>query len=151
MPSDPVYLEAWKKIAELIGVDYAAGYSGLDLTDRVLRGSMPEAPVVPSACIFMFDVKEDFGQVLTRYQAEITYEIYAFCGGSSLEDRIDTAARLGADMINSLTSDRTLGLAGKIDDVLCSFLAMDGDRYGIDGMAIAYLEIKVKFQSDRGV
>ena len=55
MPSDPIYLTAWKKIAELIGVDFAAGYSGFDLSNRVLRGSMPEAPVVPSACVFMSD------------------------------------------------------------------------------------------------
>jgi len=150
MPSDPIYLTAWKKIAELIGVDFAAGYSGYDLTDRVFRGSMAEAPMIPSACIFMFDIREDFGQVLTRYQAEILFEVYGFCGGTTLEDRIDNASRLGADFINALTSDRSLGNIGT-DDVLCNFIAMNGDKYGIDGIGIAYLEIKVKFQSDRGV
>ena len=150
MPSDPIYLSAWKQIASLIGADFTSGYSGLDLTGRVRRGSVASAPMVPSASIFMFDIKEDFGQVLTRYQAEITFEIYAFCGGTDIETRADASSRLGADMINALTSDRTLGLT-TIDDVLCNFIAMDGDSYGVAGVGIAYIEVKVKYQSDRGV
>ena len=151
MPSDPVYLEAFKKIADLIGVDFAAGYSGFDLTGRVKRGIMPQAPMIPSACVFMFDIKEDFGQTLDRYRSEIVFEIYGFCGGSSLEDRMDNACRLGADLINALTADRSLGLAGKTDDVICNFSALEGDRFSIEGVAIAYIEAKVTFQSDRGV
>ena len=151
MPSDPVYLQAFKAIADLIAVDFASGYSGLDLTNRVVRGIMPQAPMIPSACVFMFDIKEDFGQSLDRYQAEIVFEIYGFCGGTSLVDRMDNACRLGGDLINALTTDRTLGLNGLTDDVICNFAALEGDRYGIEGIAVAYIEVKVTFQNSAGV
>lgn len=151
MPSDPVFLEAFKKIETLIGVDFLGGYSGFDLTGRVKRGIMPQAPMIPSACVFMFDIKEEFGRTLGRYRSEIVFEIYGFCGGASLQDRMDNACRLGADLINALTADRTLGLAGKTDDVICNFSALEGDRFSIEGVGISYIEVKVTFQSARGV
>tara|TARA_Y100000310_G_scaffold339598_1_gene432762 strand:- start:506 stop:967 length:462 start_codon:yes stop_codon:yes gene_type:complete len=151
--SDPVYLQAFKAIADLIAVDFSSGYSGLDLSGsgQVVRGIMPQAPMIPSACVFMFDIKEDFGQSLDRYQAEIVFEIYGFCGGTSLVDRMDNACRLGGDLINALTTDRTLGLNGLTDDVICNFAALEGDRYQVEGVAIAYIEVKVKYQSSSGV
>jgi hypothetical protein len=107
--------------------------------------------MIPFCAVLFFGAKEEFGQVLTRYQGDMTFELYGFCGGGTVEERIDNATRLSADLINALTSDRTLGLNGLTDDVLCSFEAIEGDRFGIAGVGIAYVEVIVKFQADRGV
>ncbi|MBG89538.1 MAG: hypothetical protein CMO80_21945 [Verrucomicrobiales bacterium] len=107
--------------------------------------------MVPYASVFLVDSLEETGPVLTRYSGNMVFEIYAFAGGGTLIQRMDRALQLGADIINSLTSDRSLGLAGQTDDILCSISALDGDRFGIPGAGVAFIQATVTFQSDRGV
>ena len=152
MPSDPVFLQAQKAIADKIEADYSGGYSGLDLsaTGTIVRGAMPDAPMVPSGCVVMLDCMETQGKTLGYYSGTITYEIYGFIGGGDVSDRNDNAIRLGADFINALTTDRSLGLS-TIDDILCSFAALDGDRFGIQSCGIAYVRVEVTFSNSTGV
>ena len=148
---DAVFVKTWKAIQTAIAVNYAAGYSGLNLTNRVIRGAIPEAPMLPYASIFLLDNVETAGPVLTRYSGKMIFEIYAFAAGSDVTSRTDNALNLGADIINALTADRSLGLAGAIDDLICSIAALDGDRLGVPSSGVAFLNVSVTFQSDRGV
>ena len=153
MPSDPVFLSTYKALATKIAADYAAGYSGLDLSvaGSVVRGIIPEAPILPFASIFFVETAENAGPVLTRYSGTMTFEIYAFAGGDSITERADAAIRLGADCMNAITADRSLGLAGAIDDVLCNFTHLEGDRIGVPYAGVAFIQCQVTFQADRGV
>ena len=153
MPSDPVFLQAQKAIADAIEANYTSGYSGLDLsaTGTIVRGAMPEAPMVPSGCVVMIDCLETQGKTLGYYSGTINYEIYGFIGGGNVSDRNDNAIRLGADFINAITADRSLGLS-TTDDVLCSFAALDGDQYGLgSSCGIAYVRVEVTFSNSSGV
>tara|TARA_Y100000310_G_scaffold337545_1_gene424850 strand:+ start:403 stop:861 length:459 start_codon:yes stop_codon:yes gene_type:complete len=150
---DPVFIQADKAIAAAIAANYAAGYSGLDLsaTGSVVRGIIPDAPVLPFASLFLIDVVESQGPTLGRYQGTMTFEIYAFCAGDSITERTDKAGQLAADIIKSITIDRSLGLSGAIDDVLCSFRALEGDKIGIPRSGCAFVQCAVTFQSQYGV
>ena len=153
MPSDPVFLKAYKALATKIAADYSSGYSGLYMTatGRVIRGIIPEAPILPFASIFFVETSESAGPVLTRYSGTMTFEIYAFAGGDTITERADAAVRLGADMMNAINTDRSLGLAGAIDDVVCNFTHLEGDRIGVPHAGVAFVQALVTFQSDRGV
>tara|TARA_Y100001963_G_scaffold89819_1_gene123985 strand:- start:3299 stop:3751 length:453 start_codon:yes stop_codon:yes gene_type:complete len=148
---DSVFVATWKKIAQIIEADYTSGYSGLNLTGRVIRGTLPEAPIIPYAAVFLIDSVENAGPVLTRYSGTMEFEIYVFAGGGDLAERTDNALQLAADVMNQLTADRSLGLSGKIDDIVNSVAALDGDRFGIDKTGVAFIKSIVTFQSDRGV
>ena len=146
-----------KKLAELIGRNYSASWpdgssshSGLNLTGQVGRGSLVEPPVVPYASVHFSDALEEYGPTMGRFSANAIFEIYVFAAGSSLSDRSDNSLNLVSDCIKALTDDRSLGLSGLIDDIKCSFLALDGDRYGIAGIGIGYIKAEIKFQSATG-
>jgi len=141
-----------KKIAELIGVNFAAGSSGVDMTGRVVRGSTVVPPYTPFACAFFVEAREDYGPTLGRFQGTARFDIYCYIGGSSDETRNDNALNLSSDLIEALTNNRQLGLAaGVMDDILCSFTAIDGSKYGLDGIGIGYIQCDCKFQTDNGV
>lgn len=140
-----------KKIAELIGGDFSAGYSGVDMTGRVIRGSVIEPPYQPFACVMFNQAIEDYGPTLGRFQFEALYEIYAYIGGTSPQNRFDNATNLSGDMIEAITANRQLTLGSSVDDVLCSFTAIDGEKYGLNQTGIGYIQVKVKCVSDTGV
>jgi hypothetical protein len=151
LPTTPIVLEVWDAIKTKIAVNYAAGYSGLDLSSSVFQGRFTDAPLVGSAYVAFVDSTESNGQVLTRYQGTLRYQVYCFNYGSNNYDRTASAIKLGADVHNSLTADRTLGLAsGRIDNIIVEMAALDGDEFGMNTMGIAILDIRVIFQSDRG-
>ena len=148
---DPIFIQADKAISAAISADYTAGYSGLDLsgTGSVVRGIIPDAPILPFASLFLIDCIEQQGPTMGRYQGKITFEIYGFAAGDSITERPDKAAQLASDMIKAITSDRSLG--GIVDDCLCSFTALEGDKIGINGAGVAFVQVIVSFQSQFGV
>jgi hypothetical protein len=140
-------------IKDIIAVDYASGYSGLDLSGRVIVGEVPDPPMIPFATVQFIDFIEEHGQVLGRYQGDAEFNIAAFCAGSSdtVSSRRAQAINLASDIIKAITANRLLGFTtGIVDDVRCSFLARDGDKLGIPNCGIAYIRILVTRQTDRG-
>ena len=53
-------------------------------------------------------------------------------------------------MIAAITDNRQLGLGSEVDDVMCDFLSLDGDVFGVDGVGVGYIRVTVFFQSDSG-
>ena len=144
-------VDVHKQIASLIGVSFAAGASAVDMTGRIVRGSTITPPYTPFACVFFVDARENYGPTLDRFQGTARFDIYCYIGGTDEASRNDNALNLSSDMIEALTDNRQLGLAaGKIDDVLCSFTAIDGEKYGLDGIGIGYIQCDVKFVTSTG-
>lgn len=140
-----------KKIQELIGVDYSSGFSGLDLSSgNVVRGKLEQPPYLPFATVAYQGTSEDYGPTLGRYQGTAKFEIFAFVAGASYQERSDNCINLSFDIIKALTADRSLGLSGQIDDILCQQDAIDGDEVGLQSTGIGYIVASVTFQSDTG-
>jgi len=136
--------------------DFSAGYSGLDMRNSVVIGALLDPPRVPYASVSFIDYTSEQGLNLTSYRMQARFEIYCFCGGSDLSDRTKNVLNLTSDIIKEVTEDRFLGLANPdttrtIDNVICNFTAIEGDRFGLDGVAIGYIEVTVTFQSRTGV
>ena len=139
-----------KRLATLIGVDFAAGYSGVDMTGRVIRGSTVEPPYTPFACVFFVEAREAYGPTLGRFQFTARFEIYAYIGGTDEASRFDNATNLTSDMIEAITANRQLSLGTSVDDVLCSFTAIDGEKFGLSQIGIGYIQVECKCVSDTG-
>lgn len=139
-----------KKIAELINVNFAGGYSAIDFTNRVIRGIEPEPIMVPHACVRFVDSIEEYGPILGRYQGTAVYEIFAFVNGKNPTQRNDQALNTCSDMIAAITANRRLSLGNLVDDVKCDFMALDGDTYGVETCGIGYVRISIKYQSEDG-
>ena len=133
-----------------IAIDYAAETSQLNLSSNVVIGAIIEPPYLPYASVVFAQSTSDYGQTFGRYRITANFEVYAFVGGSSVSDRTLNAMDLTSDMIKALTADRQLGISNIVDDIKCSFTAEDGDRYGIEGIGIGYIQIEVYFQTDTG-
>jgi hypothetical protein len=136
--------------------DFSAGYSGLDMRNSVVIGALLDPPRIPYASVSFIDYTSEQGLNLTSYRMNGRFEIYCFCGGSDLSDRTKNVLNLTSDIIKEVTEDRFLGLANPdttrtIDNVICNFTAIEGDRFGLDGVAIGYIEVTVTFQSRTGV
>jgi hypothetical protein len=149
MPDSRIVL-IHKKIAELIGVDFAAGYSGIDFTGRVIRGIETNPIMVPHACVRFVDSLEEVGPTMGRYQGKAIFEIYAFVAGATLSARCDGALNVCSDMIKAITDNRQLSLGSSVDDVICDFMALEGSSFGVEGTGIGYIKISVKYRSDDG-
>lgn len=140
-----------EKIRDLIAVDFTSGESGIDMQNTVQIGATIEPPYVPFACVSFAQAASEYGQSLGRYRITNTFEVYAFVGGADVEERTVNAMDLVEDMIQALCADRQIGLSSIVDDIKCAFLAEDGDRYGIEGIGIGYIEVQVYSQSDTGI
>lgn len=140
-----------EKIKELIAVDYSGGESGLDMQDKVQIGAIIDPPYIPFGCVSFVQATSDFGQSLGRYRIINTFEVYAFVGGGDVEERTINAMDLVEDMVEALVANRQIGLNAIVDDIKCAFVAEDGDRYGIEGVGIGYIEVQVYSQSDTGI
>ena len=148
----PFVLEVWNAIKTRIATNYAGGFSGLDMTNKVFQGSFAEAPLTPSCYVYFIDSTEQNGQVLTRYQGTARFQVYCFTAGVNNYERAQKAIKLGADVQKQITDDRTLGLTpGRVDNVICSLASLDGDRFGMNTTGIAIVQVDVAFQSDSGV
>lgn len=139
-----------------VAADFTSGHSGLDMTDRVIIGALGSTVMSPFACVDFIDFSTEHGLSMANYRMTARFEIYIFVSGSSLPDRLKNALNLTSDVIKNITADRFLGLRTEsdaivIDDVLCNFTAVDGDRYGHDGYGIGYIEVTTPFQSRTGV
>tara|TARA_R110000824_G_scaffold111857_5_gene260677 strand:+ start:1704 stop:2156 length:453 start_codon:yes stop_codon:yes gene_type:complete len=148
--ADSTVVQVHKKLAAIIAADYSSGFSGLNLTDKVVRGSVVEPPYIPFACVSFVDNIEDVGPLMGGFSSNAVFEIYCFAAGGSISDRSDASLNLVSDCIKALTADRTLQLSGLIDDIKCSYLALDGDRYGVAGIGIGYIKAEITFQSSTG-
>jgi len=151
--SDSPIIRIENALKTIIGVDYSSGYSGLDLTDRVVIGEATDAPQIPSASVQFIDFVEDHGQALGRYQGDAEFSIVAYSPGQSMavDSRRQQAINLASDIIKAITANRLLGFSdGIVDDVRLSFLARDGDKLGIPNVGIAYIRLLVTRQTDRG-
>tara|TARA_R100000329_G_scaffold147678_1_gene135581 strand:- start:1372 stop:1827 length:456 start_codon:yes stop_codon:yes gene_type:complete len=149
--ADSRIVKIHKKIVELIGVDYSAKFSGIDMTGRVIRGSVVEPPYTPFACCYFDQATEEFGPTLGRFQYIALFDIMIFIGGADQADRFDNATNVASDMIEALTANRQLTLgADGVDDVLCSFTAIDGEKFGLNEMGVGYIQIEVSCVSDTG-
>ena len=98
-------------IKSTIAVDYSSGYSGLNLSNKVVVGEVPEPPTIPYATIQFVDFIEEHGQSLGRYQGDAEFSIVAYCGGSSVhvDSRRQQAINLASDIIKAITANRLLG------------------------------------------
>jgi hypothetical protein len=139
-----------------VAADFTSGHSGIDLTNRVILGALGETVMSPFASVDFIDYSTEHGLSMANYRMTARFEVYLFVGGSNVSDRLKNALNLTSDVIQNITADRFLGLrteANKIviDDVLCNFTAVDGERYGHDGFGIGYIEIITPFQSRTGV
>tara|TARA_Y100001963_G_scaffold154896_1_gene244698 strand:- start:974 stop:1429 length:456 start_codon:yes stop_codon:yes gene_type:complete len=141
------------RIKTVISSDYSAGFSGYDLSGAgsVVVGDLLSPPVVPCASIIYIDTIESQGRSLGRYSGTIRYQISAFTGGSNVQERIENALNLAADISKSLTSDRSMGLVGTIEDLLVNRTALNGEEYQLEGLGIALLEVQVTFSNQFGV
>ena len=108
-------------IKSKIAVSYAAGFSGLDMTNKVVIGTVIEPPYIPFACIAFTQSSSVFGQTMGRYRITASYDIYAFIGGGDVEERTLNAQDLASDIIGALTADRQLGISSVVDDIKCAF------------------------------
>lgn len=149
--ADSPIVQIHKKIVELIAVDYATGYSTVNLTGNVIRGLFSEPSIVPSACVHFQDVAEEYGPTFGRFSGNIIYEIFCFIGGANPQERSDNSLNLASDIIKALTANRQLGLGSLVDDIKCDYSSVDGDKFGFNGIGIGYIRATVKFQSDTGV
>ena len=140
-----------EKIKELVSVDYSSGESGLDMQNKIQIGAIIDPPYIPFGCVSFVQATSDFGQSLGRYRITNTFEVYAFVGGANVEERTINAMDLVEDMVQSLVANRQIGLNAIVDDIKCAFVAEDGDRYGIEGVGIGYIEVQVYSQSDTGI
>lgn len=140
-----------EKIKEIISADFSLGESALDMRTSVQIGAIIEPPYIPFACVSFAQATSEYGQSLGRYKITNTFEIYAFVGGGDVELRTITAMDLVEDMVEALCTDRQIGLSSIVDDIKCAFIAEDGDRYGIEGIGIGYIEVQVYSQSDTGI
>ena len=140
-----------EKIKELVSVDYSSGESGLDMQNKIQIGAIIDPPYIPFGCVSFVQATSDFGQSLGRYLITNTFEVYAFVGGANVEERTINAMDLVEDMVQSLVANRQIGLNAIVDDIKCAFVAEDGDRYGIEGVGIGYIEVQVYSQSDTGI
>jgi len=140
-----------EKLKALIAVDYSGGESGLDMTDAVQIGSIIEPPYLPFASVSFAQATSQFGQSLGRYRITNTFEIYAFVGGGDVAERTVNAMDIVEDMIKSLVANRQIQLSSLVDDIKCAFIAEDGDRYGIAGVGIGYIQVEVYSQTDTGI
>jgi hypothetical protein len=136
--------------------DFTSGYSGFDMRNSVIIGALLDPPRIPFASVSFIDYSTEQGLNLTSYRMQGRFEIYCFCGGSNLEDRTKNVLNLTSDIIKEITNDRFLGLANPdttrtIDNVICNFTSVEGDRFGLDNVAIGYIEVNVTFQSRTGV
>ena len=140
-----------EKLRDLIAVDFSSAESGIDMQNTVQIGATIEPPYVPFACVSFAQASSEYGQSLGRYRITNTFEIYAFVGGADVEERTVNAMDLVEDMVEALCADRQIGLSSIVDDIKCAFLAEDGDRYGIEGIGIGYIQVQVYSQSDTGI
>ncbi len=140
-----------EKIKELVAVDFTAGESGLDMRNKVQVGAIIDPPYIPFGCVSFVQATSEYGQSLGRYRITNTFEVYAFVGGGDVEERTINAMDLVEDMVEALCADRQIGLSLIVDDIKCAFVAEDGDRYGIEGVGIGYIEVQVYSQSDTGI
>ena len=140
-----------EKIKELVAVDYSGGESGLDMQNKVQIGAIIDPPYIPFGCVSFVQASSEYGQSLGRYGITNTFEVYAFVGGGDVEERTVSAMDLVEDMVEALCANRQIGLNAIVDDIKCAFVAEDGDRYGIEGVGIGYIEVQVYSQSDTGI
>lgn len=151
--SDSPIIRIENAIKTTIAADYSSGYSGLNLSGRVVIGEVTAPPSVPYASVQFIDFIEENGQALGRYQGEAEFSIVCYAAGTStaIDTRRQAAINLASDIIKAITANRLLGLTdGIVDDVRCSFLARDGDKFGIPNVGIAYIRLLVTRQTDRG-
>lgn len=139
-------------IKSKVAQDFSAKSSQLNFTNACVLGSLDSPPSLPYASVFFVDFQTQHGPTLGRYQATPRFECYIFVGGDSVANRISQTINACSDIIESLTQDRFLGLgSGFIDDVLCNFTAVEGDKYGLEGVGIGYIEINTPYQSSSGI
>ena len=134
--ADTVQVTILNRLKVLAGANFTGGFSGLDLTNKVIVGSSIGASQVPSATLLFVDTVEQQG---------------SYAGGTSVETRIQNAMNLAGDIQKAITSDRTLNLAGQTEDVIVNFTSLDGEEYGINQCGVSLIEIKVTHQSKFGV
>lgn len=143
-------------LKEKCATDFTAGYSQIDMRNSVVIGATLEPSQVPFASVSFLDFTTERGLNLASFRMTPRFEIYCFCSGDSLADRTKNVLNLTSDIIKEITADRFLSLTNDdgtrvIDDVICNFTAIEGDRYGLDGLAIGYIEVTTPFQSRTGV
>ena len=138
-----------KKLQAILAVNHTS-YSGVALTGRVVRGSVVNPPYTPFGCVYFIDAVEQYGPTMGRFQSTANFEAYLFIGGSSVDERNDNAINLASDGVKAITANRQLALGSLVDDVLVSYTAVDGDKYGLSGIGIGLIRINVKFVSDDG-
>ena len=137
-------------IKSKIVLDGGGSNSGLTLSNAIVIGAIIEPPFIPYASIVFAQSTSNYGQTMGRYRITATFEIYLFVGGDSVSSRTLNAMDLSADVVAALTADRQLGIPLIVDDIKCAFTAEDGDRFGIEGIGIGYVQVEVYYQTDNG-
>lgn len=141
------------RLKVIFSQDYSSGFSGYDLSGAgsVVIGSIDLAPVIPCCCVVFVDTIIRTGRSMGFYQGDIRFQIVAYTGGSTLEDKVSNALNLAADLSKAITSDRSLGLSGTIEDCVISRTALSGEEIGVPGVGVALCALTITFSNEFGV
>lgn len=150
MSSETIQVAILNRLLTVIEGDFSSGFSGIDLTGRVVFGATVGSNLVPSANLTYVDTIEQQGRTLGRYIGESVFQIVCYTAGADVKQRITNALNLGGDIQKAITSDRTLGLLGRTEDVIVNMTATDGEEYGISQCGICLLEVRITHQSQYG-
>lgn len=150
--ADSRIFQILEAIQRKCSANFSSKTSGINMDTRVEIGTVIEPPFMPYGCVSFLDYTTEHGPTLGRYRMLARFEIYLYVGGGDVSERIQGALNLCSDVIESITADRFLGLgSGMLDDVMCDFTAIDGDKYGLEGVGIGYIEVSTPFQSSTGI
>tara|TARA_Y100000592_G_scaffold14033_1_gene19865 strand:+ start:8799 stop:9254 length:456 start_codon:yes stop_codon:yes gene_type:complete len=150
MSSEAIQVAILNRLLSIIATDYSSGFSGYDLSNKVVFGATVGPNIVPSANLTYIDTIEQQGRTLGRYVGESVFQIVCYAGGGDIKERITNSLNLGGDIQKAITIDRTIGLSGRTEDVIVNMTATDGEEYGISQCGICLLEVRITHQSQYG-
>ena len=123
----------------------------LSATDRVQVGiPTAESQRYPAVWVALDALETEHGPQLGDYLRRLTLAIEgrAAATADSTEERTLIAADLLDDVCAALEGDRSLG--ERVNDLLITGIAVDGDEAGIPGVAIAIARVTIEWWATSG-
>lgn len=127
--------------------------SASGMTDRVVVGFPPagKPAATPWGYVYVDQVSSDVSAELGGYVRTATIGVCLYLGATSDTPEARTLAAYDlADLVaEALQADRTLG--GLVMDVLVESTALDGDTFGLGGVAVVGASVRVYWLVTGGV
>jgi hypothetical protein len=123
----------------------------LSSTDQVQIGRpRPENTIFPSAWINIGSLQGISGDALINMKRTLVVELEGRVSPSAqtAEERGLAATDLLDDLVTALESDQSLG--GLVDNLEVSGIALDGDEVGLGSYGVAYAQVAVTWEQQRG-